>query len=43
MDKYIKVISYYEKALAIWQQSLPPDHPDVKKIKDNLERVKKEM
>ena len=29
MGDYSKALSYYEKALAIRQQSLPPNHPDL--------------
>ena len=29
MGEYPKALSYYEKALAIQQQSLPSNHPDL--------------
>jgi tetratricopeptide (TPR) repeat protein len=29
MGEYSKALSYYEKALEIKQQSLPPNHPDL--------------
>ncbi len=31
MGDYPKALSYYEKDLAISQQSLPPNHPDLAK------------
>jgi tetratricopeptide (TPR) repeat protein len=29
MGEYSKALSFHEKALAIWQESLHPDHPDL--------------
>ena len=31
----------YKRALAIVEKFLPPDHPDIKTIKGNIENLKK--
>jgi hypothetical protein len=43
VKEYSKALSYYERALDIRQSSLPPDHPHLKNVKENIEIVKKEM
>jgi hypothetical protein len=41
MDEYSKALSYYERALDIFQASLPPNHPSIKTVKESIEIVKK--
>jgi tetratricopeptide (TPR) repeat protein len=36
MGDYPKALSSYEKTLAIQQQSLPPNHPDLAKSYGNI-------
>ena len=39
MDEYPKALSSYEKGLAIQQQSLPPNHPDLAMTYNNIGNV----
>ena len=39
MGEYSKALSYYEKALEIQQQSLPPNHPDLAEFYNNIGSV----
>ncbi|CAF4221937.1 unnamed protein product, partial [Adineta steineri] len=42
MKDYLKALSYYERALDIFQCTLPPTHPHVKSIKEkNFSRYNK--
>ncbi len=43
MGEYSKALSYFERALDIWQRSLPPNHPDLKDVKESIEIVKKKL
>jgi hypothetical protein len=43
MGEYSKALPYYERALDIWQNSLPPNDPYLKIVKDNIEKVKEKM
>ena len=36
MGEYAKALSYFEKALSIRQQSLPPNHPDLALCYNNI-------
>jgi tetratricopeptide (TPR) repeat protein len=39
MGNYPKALSYYEKALEIQKQSLPPNHPDLAMSYNNVGNV----
>jgi len=39
----LKTISYLERTLAILQNSLDPNHPDIEKVKQNIAIVKKKL
>ncbi|CAF0843630.1 unnamed protein product [Adineta steineri] len=43
MGDYPKALSYYEKDLAIGQQSLPSNHPDLAKSYNNIGLVYENM
>jgi tetratricopeptide (TPR) repeat protein len=43
MGEYSKVLSSHEKALAIQQQSLPPNHPDLAMSYNNIGLVYENM
>jgi tetratricopeptide (TPR) repeat protein len=43
MGKYSKALPYIERALDILQRLLPPNHPDLKSVKENIEIVKKKL
>ncbi len=43
MGDYRKALSYYERALDIWQRALPADHPNIKNVKKSIEIVKKKL
>jgi tetratricopeptide (TPR) repeat protein len=36
MGEYAKALSYYEKALKIWEKTLPPNHPDLSTSYNNI-------
>ena len=39
--KKSKMLSFFERALEIWQCSLPPNHPNVKAVRQSIESIKK--
>jgi tetratricopeptide (TPR) repeat protein len=41
MGDYSKAHSYYERALDIWQRTLPPNHPSIRDVKESIEIVKR--
>jgi tetratricopeptide (TPR) repeat protein len=43
MSEYSQALSYYERALGIWQRSLPPNHPHIQTVKESIEIVKKKL
>jgi Tetratricopeptide repeat len=43
MGEYSKALSYLERALDIWQRSLPPNHPNTKNVREDIEIVKKKL
>ena len=43
MGEYSKALSFYERAVNIGQQSLPSNHPDLKKLQKQPRRYKKEI
>jgi hypothetical protein len=43
MDDYLKARSFYEKALDTAQKALPATCSDLKKWRNNLDRVKKKF
>lgn len=43
MGDYAKTLSFYEHAVKILQQTLPPDHPVLQICRGNLETVKKKL
>jgi hypothetical protein len=43
MGEYSKALQFMEKALAIQQKSLPPTHPHVKQLMNNIASVKKKL
>lgn len=42
-EEYTKVLSYYEKSVAIAQKSLPANHSKLKNWKDDFDRIKHQM
>jgi hypothetical protein len=42
MRDYSKAHSFYERAVKIAQQSLPSNHPNLQRWRNNLDKVKKE-
>ena len=43
MGEYSKARSFYKRAVNIAQQSLPSNHPDLQRYRNNLDRYKKEI
>ncbi len=43
MKEYAKALNYYQKSLIIKQQSLPPNHPDLANIYNNIASVHCEL
>jgi hypothetical protein len=43
MGQYSKARSFYQRAIDIGQHSLPINHPDLQRYKDNLELVKNNL
>ncbi len=41
MGEYSKALPYFERALDIFQRSLPPNHPDIENVRVGLEFVKR--
>jgi hypothetical protein len=41
--EYPKALSYFERALDIWQYSLSPNHPHIQAVKKNIEIVKQKL
>jgi hypothetical protein len=41
MGDYSKAHSYYERALDIWQRTLPLNHPSIRDVKESIEIVKR--
>ena len=40
---YKKALDYYERALDIWQRSLPSNHPNIQNVKESIDFVKKKL
>ncbi|CAF4642102.1 unnamed protein product, partial [Rotaria magnacalcarata] len=40
MGEYSKALSYLEKALAIYRNSLPPTHHYIKEVMNDIDSVK---
>jgi len=43
MNDYLKAISYFERALNIWQRSLLSNHPHLEDVRESIEIVKKKL
>jgi hypothetical protein len=43
MGEYSKALSYYERALGIFQRSLPPNHPHIQTVRESIKIMKKKL
>ncbi len=43
MGEYSNALSYLERALSIFQSSLPPDHLHIQSVRSGMEIIKKEI
>jgi hypothetical protein len=43
LEEYAIALSFFERALNIRQDLLPPNHPDLKDLEEKINTVKKQM
>jgi hypothetical protein len=43
IEEYSKALPFYERAVDIGQRSLPSNHPELQRWKNNLDRVKDKL
>jgi tetratricopeptide (TPR) repeat protein len=43
LKEYQRAVDLYKKALKIYEKELGPDHPETKKVRENLEETEKKL